>query len=43
MKINESAAKKRGRSYLGRDVVVGVNKYHIYEDKKGRDGNVNIN
>ena len=38
MRIEESAAKKQVMVYLGRDVVVGVNKYRIDKDD-GDDGN----
>ena len=39
-RIEESAAKKQGRIDLGRDVVVGVNKYRINKDDRD-DGNGN--
>ena len=32
MRIDESTAKKQGRIYSGRDIVVGVNKYRINKD-----------
>ena len=35
MRIEESAAKKQGKINLGRDVVVGYNKYRV--DKDNRD------
>ena len=44
MSIKESAAKKQGRINSGRDVVVGVNKYRIYEDNgynSNRNGYIN--
>ena len=43
MKIEESAAKEQGGIDLGRDVVVGDNKYHINEDDRedGDDGDGN--
>ena len=37
MRINESAAKKQGRIDLGKDVVVGVNKYWINKDEGNND------
>ena len=38
MSIEEYAAKKQGRIDLGRDVVVGVNKYRIDEDDREYGG-----
>ena len=40
MRIEEYAAKNQGRIDLGRDVVVGVNKYRIDKDDRD-DGNGN--
>ena len=43
MNIEESAVKEQGRIDLGRDVVVGDNRYHIDEDNRddGDDGDGN--
>ena len=43
MNIEESAVKEQGRIDLGRDVVVGDNRYHIDKDNRddGDDGDGN--